>query len=164
MTDPAPPRSRPRSIGFNHVATITPDLDRLVGFYEEVFDARLIAYTDGWEGHPRMAIIHMGAGAELNVFEADADTIIGDRTAAGGRGPIDHFAVMVESEADLEDLRDVLVARGSSPGEITDFGNSKSVFFRDPDGMELEVVWNKDDFDPLSITEPQRFGPPAEGA
>ncbi len=156
--------ARPISIGFNHIATITPDLDRLVAFYEDVFGAKLISYTDGWEGHPRMGIIHMGGDSELNVFEAPADEIVGERTKMGGRGPIDHFAVMVGSEADLESLRDKLVEIGSSPGEITDFGSAKSVFFRDPDGMELEVVWPKDDFDPLSITEPQKFGPPSEAS
>ena len=26
---------------------------------------------------------------------------------------------------------------------MTDFGSALSVFFRDPDGLEAEVVWNK---------------------
>jgi hypothetical protein len=33
---------------------------------------------------------------------------------------------------------------GASDGTITDFGAALSVFFRDPDGLEAEVVWNKD--------------------
>jgi len=27
---------------------------------------------------------------------------------------------------------------------MTDFGSKLSVFFRDPDGLEAEVLWNKD--------------------
>jgi hypothetical protein len=33
---------------------------------------------------------------------------------------------------------------GASDGTMTDFGAALSVFFRDPDGLEAEVVWNKD--------------------
>ena len=150
----------PITTGFNHVATMTPDLDRYIEFYSEVFGAKVIAHTKGWEGHPRMAIIHVGGLSELNVFEVDADSIIGERTAMGGRGPIDHFALMVDSEEALEGLRTKLAGLGSSPGEITDFGSALSVFFRDPDGMELEVVYHKPEFDPDSVDEPVEFSGP----
>jgi hypothetical protein len=33
---------------------------------------------------------------------------------------------------------------GASDGTITDFAAKLSVFFRDPDGLEAEVLWNKD--------------------
>jgi hypothetical protein len=33
---------------------------------------------------------------------------------------------------------------GASDGTITDFATKLSVFFRDPDGLEAEVLWNKD--------------------
>jgi hypothetical protein len=33
---------------------------------------------------------------------------------------------------------------GASDGTMTDFGTKLSVFFRDPDGLEAEVLWNKD--------------------
>src|SRR5262245_28949906 len=32
---------------------------------------------------------------------------------------------------------------GASDGTMTDFGAAPSVFFRDPDGLEAEVMWNK---------------------
>jgi predicted lactoylglutathione lyase len=48
----------------------------------------------------------------------------------------------VESEEKLKEIRDRLVAVGASPGEITQFGTALlSVFFRDPDGSELEVAY-----------------------
>jgi catechol 2,3-dioxygenase-like lactoylglutathione lyase family enzyme len=62
----------------------------------------------------------------------------------GGRGPIDHYALAVDSEEKLLQIRDRLVARGASPGEVTQFGPALlSVFFRDPDGAELEVAYLK---------------------
>jgi catechol 2,3-dioxygenase-like lactoylglutathione lyase family enzyme len=125
--------------GFNHVATITPDLDRLVAFYREAFGANVTFEMEARDDHPRMVVLDLGGGAALNAFEAAADTIIGERTRLGGRGPIDHFALAVDSRATLESVRDRLHAMGIDIGEIQRLGAEWSLFFRDPDGMELEV-------------------------
>jgi catechol 2,3-dioxygenase-like lactoylglutathione lyase family enzyme len=73
------------------------------------------------------------------VTEQPADTIVGDRTTAGARGPIDHYGVAVESLATLDNVRQRLDAAGADVGQIQRLGESWSLFFRDPDGMELEV-------------------------
>ena len=140
----APPCSRddlPMTIstGFNHVATITADLDRLVGFYEQAFGAVKTFEMKAEGDHPRMAILEVGGGAAMNIFEVAAESIIGDRRAMGGRGPIDHFAIAVDSLTTLEAARDRLVEAGAEIGEIQVLGDMWSLFFRDPDGMELEV-------------------------
>jgi catechol 2,3-dioxygenase-like lactoylglutathione lyase family enzyme len=129
----------PQSTGFNHVATVTADLDRVVAFYRRVFGARVTFEMDATEDHPRMAILDLGGGSALNVAEQRGDTIVGDRTKAGGRGPIDHYGVAVSSVAALREVRDRLVGEGNDVGEIRRLGDSWSLFFRDPDGMELEV-------------------------
>jgi catechol 2,3-dioxygenase-like lactoylglutathione lyase family enzyme len=133
----------PRTTGFNHVAALTADLDRFVAFYQRVFGAQVSMTIEAREDHPRMAVLDIGAGAHLNAVEAAADEIVGDRARMGGRGPLDHYAFAVGSQQELEALRDRLVAEGASPGIVTDFGSALSVFFRDPDGAELEVCWNK---------------------
>ena len=126
--------------GFNHVATGTPDLDRIKAFYREAFGAETVFEMAAEPGHPRMAIIELGGGAALNVFEVPAESLIGDRRVQGGRGPIDHYGIGVDSLASLEALRDRLVQLGVDIGEIQRLGGSMwSLFFRDPDGMELEV-------------------------
>jgi catechol 2,3-dioxygenase-like lactoylglutathione lyase family enzyme len=129
----------PVTAGFNHVATLTPDMDRLVDFYTKTFDAVVTFEMEARPDHPRMVILDLGGGAALNVFEAPAEEIIGDRRRQGGRGPIDHFAVAVDSLPTLEDVRDRLLAAGADIGEIHQLGDIWSLFFRDPDGMELEV-------------------------
>ena len=48
------------------------------------------------------------------------------------------------SRETFEHVRIRLMHLGASDGTITDFGAALSVFFRDPDGLEAEVVWNKD--------------------
>ncbi len=55
------------------------------------------------------------------------------------RGRIDHLALAARDEDALEKLRDRLVAAGACEGHVTDFGSILSVWFTDPDGMEMEV-------------------------
>jgi catechol 2,3-dioxygenase-like lactoylglutathione lyase family enzyme len=129
----------PISSGFNHVAIITPDLDRSVAFYRDAFEGVLEFEMPEREDHPRMAVVDLGGGAGLNIFEAPADTIIGDRRRQGGRGPIDHYAIAVPDRATLDAMRDRLVSAGAEIGEVQRLGDVWSLFFRDPDGMELEV-------------------------
>jgi catechol 2,3-dioxygenase-like lactoylglutathione lyase family enzyme len=125
--------------GFNHVATVTSDLDCVVGFYRRVFGAEVIIEMAATDDHRRMAILDLGAGSALNITEQPAPTIIGDRTRSGSRGPIDHYGLSVAARDTLEAVRERLLAAGADVGDIHRLGNTWSLFFRDPDGMELEV-------------------------
>jgi catechol 2,3-dioxygenase-like lactoylglutathione lyase family enzyme len=132
----------PITSGFNHVATLTTDLDRFAEWYGRVFGAEVTFSmdADGATGHPRMFILDLGGGSALNVFEVTEDAIIGERRRIGGRGAIDHFGIAVPSLTELEEVRDRLVDAGADLGEIQQLGGDTwSLFFRDVDGMELEV-------------------------
>lgn len=130
----------PITNGFNHVATLTTDMDLTVRFYEQAFDAVVTFEVPPSADHPWMKIVDLGGGAALNVFEVPAGDIIGDRRRQGGRGAIDHFALAVDSLATLETMRDRLLAAGAlEVGDIQRLGDEWSLFFRDPDGMDLEV-------------------------
>ncbi|MET0145747.1 MAG: VOC family protein [Ilumatobacteraceae bacterium] len=142
------------TVGFNHVATVTADLDRTKQFYADAFDATVTFEMAAEPDHPRMAILDLGGGAALNVFEAPADTIIGDRRQQGGRGPIDHYGLAVDCLATLEGVRSRLVAAGAEIGEIHRLGDTWSLFFRDPDGMELEVCAEVRSGDPAEPSPP----------
>jgi catechol 2,3-dioxygenase-like lactoylglutathione lyase family enzyme len=134
----------PVTSGFNHVATLTTDMNRTVQFYRDAFEAELVFEMDATEDHPRMSILDLGGGAALNVFEVAPDEIVGDRRKQGHRGAIDHYALAVESKVVLEAIEGRLVAAGAEIGEIQRLGNEWSLFFRDPDGMELEVCAKAD--------------------
>jgi catechol 2,3-dioxygenase-like lactoylglutathione lyase family enzyme len=129
----------PVTRGFNHVATLTTDLDRHADFYQRAFGAEVTFRMDATPEHPRMFILDLGAGAALNVFEVSADEIIGEQRKQGGRGAIDHFAIAVTSLAELETVKGRLIDAGADIGEIQRLGDEWSLFFRDVDGMELEV-------------------------
>jgi catechol 2,3-dioxygenase-like lactoylglutathione lyase family enzyme len=134
----------PLTTGFNHVATMTTDLDRYAEFYEKVFGAVVTLRMAAAPDHPRMFILDLGGGGALNVFEVPPEQIVGDRRKMGGRGAIDHFAIAVESRERLEEVKGRLEAVGADIGEIQRLGDEWSLFFRDVDGMELEVCASAD--------------------
>ena len=150
--------------GFNHVATLTNDMDRLQAFYREVFDAEV--RRDGPEGpggggsetSVRLSIIDVGPHSELNVFQVEGNTEVERQTPMFGRGRIDHLALHAASFEAFETIRDRLIARGAADEFVTDFGPILSVFFRDPDGLECELCVTNPD------AEPGVFHPPGTPA
>jgi len=129
----------PISTGINHVATLSTDLDRHAEWWGRVFGAVVTFKMDKQADHPRMFILDVGGGAALNVFEVSEEEIIGERRRQGARGAIDHFAIAVDSLATLEQTKQRLIDAGADIGEIQQLGPEWSLFFRDIDGMELEV-------------------------
>ncbi len=57
-----------------------------------------------------------------------------------GRGSTHHFALAVESEAELAAWREYLVSRGIPATEVMDRTDFKSVYVRDPDGHIVEIA------------------------
>jgi catechol 2,3-dioxygenase-like lactoylglutathione lyase family enzyme len=136
----------PITSGLNHVATLTTDMDLTVTFYEQAFGAVVTFEMAKTPDHPWMKILDLGGGSMLNLFEVPAEDLIGNRRQQGGRGAIDHFALAVDSLGTLEEVKERLGAAGAQEvGEIQRLGGEWSLFFRDPDGMELEVCCSADD-------------------
>jgi len=119
-------------------------MDRTVQFYRDAFGAEVTFEMQREGDHPRMTILDLGGGAALNVFEVDEADIIGERRGIGHRGAIDHYGIAVESKQVLEQIKDRLVEAGAEIGDIQQLGGEWSLFFRDPDGMELEVCAKAD--------------------
>lgn len=138
--------------GFDHVAVLTADLERFVRFYEDVFGAQI----DGrlTEDGLTMAVLRIGPTSEINVFEIDGNDEAARQTPIFGRGRLDHFAFRAESLEQFEQLREELTRRGCTDGFVTDFGQVLSVFFRDPEGLELEVCVGNPDAVPGRINPP----------
>jgi catechol 2,3-dioxygenase-like lactoylglutathione lyase family enzyme len=124
--------------GFNHVALLTNDTDRLVRFYREVFDAQVDGQAEESKD-VQLTFIRVGEHAELNVFQVTGSTEADRQTPMFGRGRIDHLGLQAASLEAFEEIRNRLMARGAADAFVTDFGPILSVFFRDPDGLEGEV-------------------------
>lgn len=127
--------------GINHVAVISKDIDELRAFYAEVFDAEVgPTQPHGEDGDETMTKIRIGPHTELNVFTIAGNPEPFKQTPMWGRGRLDHFGLQAASAESFETIRQRLVERGASEGDVTDFGSVRSVFFRDPDGLEGEVL------------------------
>jgi catechol 2,3-dioxygenase-like lactoylglutathione lyase family enzyme len=140
-------------VGFNHVALVTADLDRLISFYESVFEAKVVVDLD--EGHIRHALIDFGAGSCLHAFMLPNNPDAAGSSEMFGRGHLDHIAFNVVDAEAFERLRERLVVAGASDGQATDFGMQRVVSFSDPDGFEAEIaLWTSGD--PLPYEEALR--------
>jgi catechol 2,3-dioxygenase-like lactoylglutathione lyase family enzyme len=128
--------------GINHVATLTSDTDRLHAFYRDVFEAQVVSdMSEAPEGAGvRLSIVDIGGGTMLNVFQIDGNSEAERQVPMFGRGRIDHVGLLAKDLASFEEIRDRLMERGAADAFVTDFGAELSVFFRDPDGLEGEVV------------------------
>ncbi|MGI8941355.1 MAG: VOC family protein [Actinomycetota bacterium] len=139
--------------GFNHVATVTRDMDRLVNFYGEVFDATAVFDLVA----PGLELRHVGldvGGAFVHAWEADERTTGSFPQEMFRRGRVDHLALAARDEEALEVLRQRLVEYGACEGNVTDFGSILSVWFMDPDGMELEVCCIKTGANISDVVDP----------
>src|SRR5690242_8998535 len=131
--------------GVNHIALLTADMDRFIRFYQEAFDAKVLRDNPNHGGNPgeRMVVMSLGPASAFNVFQVPGNTQPSVQTPMYGRGRIDHFGLNTASRAAFEEVRQRLIKLGASDGTITDFGSQYSVFFRDPDGLEAEVLLPK---------------------
>ena len=87
--------------GFNHVAVLTNDTERLTEFYTSVFDAEVLTTGPGPEGvdpdEVRLTIIQIGPTAELNVFQIRDNHEADRQVPMFGRGRLDHLALQAAS-------------------------------------------------------------------
>ena len=127
--------------GIHHVATLTADLDRLVAFYERVFDARLLA--DMEEEGLRHAFIELGPTTWLHPFEIPGVDVPQGPQDIFARGRIDHFALSAPDEATFWSLSARIADEGAGDGVVTDLGAVLSVNYTDPDGVWGEVMLDK---------------------
>jgi catechol 2,3-dioxygenase-like lactoylglutathione lyase family enzyme len=127
--------------GINHIALISKDIDRLRAFYSAVFEAEVgPTRPHGEDGGETMTMIRIGPHTELNVVTIEGNREPERQTPMWGRGRLDHFGLQAASAESFEEIRRRLVAHDASDGTVNDFGTIRSVFFRDPDGLEGEVL------------------------
>lgn len=123
--------------GTNHIVLYVRDARRQEQFYTEVLGfSTVIAGPDG-------QFVFMRAPASANHHDI-AFFSIGDQASdsSAGRGAVGmyHVAWEVPTLGDLLTMRDTLSDAGALVGS-SDHGANKSLYARDPDGLEFEVMW-----------------------
>ncbi|HTL84436.1 MAG TPA: VOC family protein [Acidimicrobiia bacterium] len=119
----------------NHAVLYVRDGRRAADFYKEAFGFEVVAdYGDG------QAVFLRAAGTEnhhdLGLFSIGAQA----PPPQPGRVGLYHLAWQVDTIHDLADMRSRLQAMGALVGE-SDHGVTKSLYGKDPDGNEFEVMW-----------------------
>ena len=118
----------------NHAVLYVRDAQRSAAWYEEVLGFRRMPIgPDGWKG-----AVFMQAPASTNDHDLGLFTV-GDKPGPGGVG-LYHLAWEVDTLDELERLREKLTAAGNLVG-ASDHGTTKSLYGKDPDGIEFEVAW-----------------------
>ncbi|GLZ47804.1 hypothetical protein Acsp06_39890 [Actinomycetospora sp. NBRC 106375] len=127
--------------GVDHIAVLTHDPARMGAFYEAVFDAEIgPTRPHGQQGEETMTVMRIGPHTELNVFTVPSSDGADRQTPMWHRGRLDHFGLHAGSYAAFATIRERLIDQGASDGTVNDFGGAFSMFFRDPDGLEGEVL------------------------
>jgi glyoxylase I family protein len=134
-----------RSTGVHHVDLVVSDIERSLAFYRGVFGPL------GWHGAleqrgERGETIHYlyGPGSSIGLREAPdgAASLPVDRYRVG----LHHVCLEVESREALEEagrrLRVTAATITDGPREFPEYRPGyHAVFFEDPDGLKLELVW-----------------------
>ena len=133
--------------GFSHVGLSTLDLDKTRDFYERILGFKAvrcdtIKVQEG--GRIRHIFFDTGRDQLLAFMEArDVPGIPEDYEAGIVRGlgvpsAFYHFAFEAGSEAALLEKRNELIAKGVDVTEVVDHDWAKSIYFKDPNGLQLE--------------------------
>jgi catechol-2,3-dioxygenase len=121
----------------NHAVLYVRDARRTQSFYADV-----LGFTTVIE-HPDGAFVFMRGPASPNHHDI-AFFSIGEQAAPSEAGRrtvgLYHLAWEVPTLAELAEMRDRLTAAGALVG-ASDHGANKSLYARDPDGLEFEVMW-----------------------
>jgi glyoxalase family protein len=144
-----------RLTGMHHITGITDDLERAHDFYGEALGLRLVKRT-----------LNQDDGATKHLFWANYDgaevaphsalTLFGwpgsDHTAREGPGQTHHIAFRAASEEEQLEWREHLLSMGLDVSVVRDRNYFRSIYFRAPDGLLLEIATDPPGF---AIDEPE---------
>ena len=116
----------------NHAVLYVEDVATSAAFYSEVLGFEVVVTMGGQAAFLRAA--DSTNDHDLGLFQAAG------RGAGSGAVGLYHLAWEVGTLADLEVLQGQLAAAGALVG-MSDHGTTKSLYGRDPDGLEFEIVW-----------------------
>jgi glyoxalase family protein len=118
---------------------IVADMQRTIGFYRDVLGLGIVrdgpSDDDPGTRHVWFGAVDGSPGRLISAMEypeLDAGT--------AGVGSTHHFALSVESAAELEAWRDYLRGRGEQATDVFDRGGFRSIYTRDPDGHVVEIA------------------------
>ena len=126
-------------VRLNHAVLYVRDLERSVRFYGDVLGFRRVDMTpDGFAGAAFLQAPGSTNDHDLGLFEVGE----GAGPSGAGRATVGlyHLAWELDTLDELERTAAALSGAGALVG-ASDHGTTKSLYGRDPDGLEFEIVW-----------------------
>ena len=135
--------------GFNHIDLGTKDMEATRAFYEGVLGFPLVRadlVEIGARGRMKHYFFDVGngqlmgfmSGEDVDGYPKEFDS--GINQGLGLAPGVYHFAFDAETENDLERIKQHLLSNGVEVrGPVDHEGWSKSIYFLDPNGLQLEV-------------------------
>ena len=126
----------PTTTGFtidslNHVVLRVRDLERSKAFYRDVLGLKIRREREG-----RMVFFHTGENDhDLAIMQLEPGAPPADDQRAG----LYHFALRLGSLDELKAAYKHFVASGANIAGITHHGDTKSIYLKDPDDIEMEI-------------------------
>ncbi len=133
--------------GIHHIGLATHDMESTLEFYENVLGfPAVVCETIELEagGAIRHAFFDVGEGELIAFMEANevegvsAEFDTGINEGLGIGGGMYHFAFKVEDPSELEKKRNELLEKGLRVRGIVDHGWCQSIYFSDPNSVQLE--------------------------
>ena len=117
-----------KTYGLTHLAIAVQDVERTMKFYQQVFDMQAMYHEKGF-----VQLTTPGCH-DILVFEEKKNQQVGET------GGIAHFGFRLKDAADMEEIANNVIAAGGITIDRGEFvPGSPYIFFKDPDGYEVEV-------------------------
>jgi catechol-2,3-dioxygenase len=122
----------------NHAVLYVRDVYRSVTFYTDVLGFRPVPGMQVLQGAAFLVAPGSTNDHDLGLFEIGS----GAGPSPAGRGAVGlyHLAWEVDTLDELDRLRGALADAGALVG-TSDHGTTKSLYGKDPDGLEFEIAW-----------------------
>ena len=149
-------------LGINHLALVCKDMDRTIEFYQGALGMPLTKTIELAEGRGKHYFFDCGGGDQLAFFwfPDGPDSVAAGtfRRITATPGTMNHVAFNVDP-GKLDDFREKLVALGIECTEVVNHDDSesgvaadispstfvRSIYFKDPDGTQLEfAAWARE--------------------
>ena len=124
----------------NHAVLYVRDVKRSVDFYQRVLGFTVIPGTPRALGASAAFLQAPGSTNDHDLGLFEVGDAAGPSTAGREAVGLYHLAWEVDTLAELERLAGVLAAEGALTA-MSDHGATKSLYGRDPDGLEFEIAW-----------------------
>jgi catechol 2,3-dioxygenase-like lactoylglutathione lyase family enzyme len=129
--------------GINHLALVTPDMDRTIEYWRDLLGLRIVG-TFGRQGY-RQYFFEVSGTDCIAFFEWEGAEAVREKehgVPEPGPRAFDHVSLGLEDEDSLWEMKDRIAAAGFWVSEVIDHGFIHSIYTFDPHGVPLELSVN----------------------